>query len=789
MSKRKSPGGRKGLTMANTLKSMNSNASDDHQGKEEILQKHAEAQRLGHENRVRAEKGLPLNEPTMPPLDGQNEEDAKNPEEFVMPYDPDSDLLGIDRGHLIVARRIYKRDKDFLPEGMTVDGDQYVAHHRKIRRDRKTYRDTSRAMVTVGAVTGERKGAYMDDPKNPRFDKFRKAPGVMQSMIVRLMPHEAIIAGPLLTQKALDEAVDKTVRAVVQALGEEEKTHGLGCEVLSAVVHRMGNNDLHIHIQFTMVVDGVESPTKLGQTLAPWKEKAAAMAREVLKAEGNENPAPRTIDAMKKKLIASGDLEPKPVAKQEFRKFAGKRSLGKGHILNYTFRQKLNLVRAAEEGGRPDLAQAVTDKHDERGGFRRYAYPTKVDQAEFERKLKMKAYTEEDAFLDLWLERTWRNAVKAQLPAEVVQEMVKAGVAAAADYAMYGTVMIEQTHIDRLKKEQDLRQSALDAQTEAQEKNAEALRSGIEAERSKVAAELALAESARIRAEDVAAPIVAAARLEAAGIAKDAELRGLEQVLGKMIPGRKSKAENVEEAEKALDDGIAEIRERAEVGAWARVLKFLGKGDDVRNATPESLAKAAEKAIVGRISDMVAGIFRSFGREAPVVASTPEVINAALTAAGEGYKADARREGLALAVAKIRGVEASEVCGLDEAGLTEEIEKAAGNFRDTMENPEKVAVRGLAEHVFGGSLTKFLIKGVKKSIVGMKDLLKQEFDRRGAAEAHLEKALPLLEKHDAKLAESARKVIAARPQVPVPAKKAARAEKPAGGGEPDTGKL
>ena len=114
------------------------------------------------------------------------------------------------------------------------------------------------------------------------------------------------------------------------------------------------------------------------------------MAREALKAEGNENPATRTIDAMKKKLIASGDLEPKPVAKQEFRKFAGKRSLGKGHILNYTFRQKLNLVRAAEEGGRPDLAQAVTDKHDERGGFRRYAYPTKVDQAEFERKLKMK---------------------------------------------------------------------------------------------------------------------------------------------------------------------------------------------------------------------------------------------------------------------------------------------------------------------------------------------------------------------------------------------------------------
>ena len=98
--------------MANTLKSMNSNASDDHQGTEEILQKHAEAQRLGHENRVREEKGLPLNEPTMPPLDGQDEKDSKDPE-FVTSYDPDSDLLGIDKGHLIIARRIYKRDRIF----------------------------------------------------------------------------------------------------------------------------------------------------------------------------------------------------------------------------------------------------------------------------------------------------------------------------------------------------------------------------------------------------------------------------------------------------------------------------------------------------------------------------------------------------------------------------------------------------------------------------------------------------------------------------------------------------
>lgn len=776
--------------MANTLKSMNSNASDDHQGKDKVLEGHAEQQRLGHENKVRADKGLPLNVPMVPPLDGQAEGEI---EEFVTEYDPDTDLQGVDIGHLIVARRTYDRGPDYLPVGRTVDGDDYVAHLRKIRRDRKTYRDVSRSVVTVGQITSQRKGKYMSDPENPRNDINRKAPGVMQCMIVRLMPHEATIAGPLLTQGLLDRAVDETVRAFVLAMGRESETHGLGCEALSAVAHRMGMNDLHIHIPFTMIVDGVESPTKLGKTLKPWKETASAMARAVLMAEGVESPGPRRIAATKKKLIEAGELDPEPLAKQEYRKFAGKRSLRQEHILGYSFRQKLNLVRVAEEGGRPDLAQAVTDKHDERGCFRRYAFPTEADRAEFQRKLKLETYSEEGAFLDLWLERTWRNAVKAQLPAEVVQEMIEAGVAAAEDYTKYGTVMVEQTHIDRLKREQNSRQAALNAQAEAQEQNAEALRAALEGERRKVAVELSQAESARNRAEAAAAPIVAAARREAAGIQKGAELRGLQQILGKLIPGRKSKAKTVAEAETELDSGIGEFREMAEVGAWARVLKFLGKGNNVKNATPESLARAAEKAITSRVSDMVAGIFSSFGRVAPSAATTPGVLHVALTEASEGYKADARRDGLALALSKVRGVEVSEVCGLTEAGLIAEIEKAAGDFKESMENPEKAAVRGLAEHVFGNSLAKSLIEGVKKSIVAMKDTLKQEFVRRGEAEAHLERALSILDQHAPEIAVEARKTIAARPKLPEqvqtkkPAKKAGKKqgqEKPTGGNEP-----
>lgn len=763
--------------MANTLKSMNSNASDDHQGKDKVLEGHAEQQRLGHENKVRADKGLPLNVPMVPPLDGQAEGEI---EEFVTEYDPDTHLQGVDIGHLIVARRTYDRGPDYLPVGTTVDGDAYVAHLRRIRRERKTYRDVNRSVVTVGQVTSQRKGKYMDDPKNPRFDPNRRASGVMQCVIVRLMPHEAIIAGPLLKQEHLDRAVDQTVRAFVLAMGRNSETHGLGCEALSAAAHRMGMDDLHIHIPFTMIVDGVESPTKLGRILKPWKEKASAMARAALMAEGVEAPGPRRIAATKKKLIESGELEPEPLAKQEYRKFPGKRSLRQEHILGYSFRMKLNLVRAAEEGGRPDLAQAVTDKHDESGCFRRYAFPTEADKAEFQRKLNLKTYTEEDAFLDLWLERTWRNAVKAQLPAEVVQEMIEAGVAAAEDYTKYGTVMVEQTHIDRLKREQNLRQAALNAQAEAQEQNAEALRAALEGERRKVAVELSQAESARNRAEAAAEPIVVAARREAAGIAKDAELRGLQQILGKLIPGWKSRAKTVAEAE-------------TEVGAWARVFKFLGSAYDVKNATPESLAKAVEKAITGRISDMAAGIFRSLGRVAPSAASTPEVIHTALTEASEGFKSDARRDGLELAHAKIRGVEVSEVSGLTEAGLIVEIEKAAGDFRDSMENPDKVAVRGLAEHVFGGSLAKSLIEGVKKSVIAMKDTLKKEFDRLGAAEAHLERALPILDQHAPEIAEEARKTIAARPKPPEqilakkPANKATKKqgqEKPKEGGEP-----
>lgn len=776
--------------MADTLKSMNSNESDDHQGKEEVLQEHAETQRLGHENDVRARKGLPPNKPLIPPLDGQDEEDTKNPEEFLTTYDPDTDSQGIDKGHLIVARRIYQRDKDFLPEGKTVDGDEYVAHHRRIRRERKTYRDTTRSIHTVGEVTSERKGAYMHDPENPRFDKLRRAPGVMQSMIVRLMPHEAIIAGPLLNQESLDEAVDETVRAVAQALGKVSKTHGLGCEILSAVVHRMGKNDLHIHIQFTMIVEGVEEPKKLGERLAPWKKMAAGMARAALKAEGVEDPHPLLIGAMKKKLIEDGELEPQPVANQEFRKFAGKRSLGKGHILNYSFRQKLNLVRAAEEGGRPDLAHSVTAKHDEAGNFRRYAYPTEADKAEFKRKLKMETFTEEDAFLDVWTERTWRNAIKGKMPPDALQRMVEAGVAAAEDYARYGTVMVEQTHINTLKKEQAAKDEALDAKAKALDNKAATLLAEIEGVRKKEAAELALAESARSRAEETARkqaePILAAARRAEAALPNKeaaAELRGFRLAFSKLFPGRKSKAETVEGVGKDFDAGVEGIRQAAEIGAWAKVLSFLGKDKIQTGATAETLEKDAKTAISDRIATGLAaglvGFFRVFDRDVPEMQTT-EAVDNAIMEAGEAFKAGARREGLLLAAAKIKGVEVSEVEGTDETGLTGEIEMEAKKFHSGVMAQSREAVIGLAKHIFGGRLAQHFFAKTKNS-VEMMDLLRSEIDRRGEAEKHLERALPLLDQHAPEIAEGARLTLAARPKlsdVPVtPAVAAARKTK------------
>ncbi len=211
------------------------------------------------------------------------------------------------------------------------------------------------------------------------------------------------------------------------------------CEVVTAAAHRMSETDCHIHIQYTMVQALEETKTMLGRRMRPWKELASKMARESLAADDISNPAPAAIGARKNQLIASGLLSPPPEAGLEYCKLAGLRNLGDGAILGYSFRQKLNLVRAAEAGGEAGLGKEVTKRNDSRGRFEPIA---KMDDANLDAK-----------YLDLWLERVWRQNVTSRLPETSRAKLIADGVKAARNYAKFGTSLVEKTHIETRIKE------------------------------------------------------------------------------------------------------------------------------------------------------------------------------------------------------------------------------------------------------------------------------------------------------------------------------------------------
>ena len=455
--------------MAMVSKTMSSGGSDDHQGKEEVLVKDREKQRAGHITDLRKKKNLPkLGVDALPgeiqtrggDVEGGGKANKRDDpkEEFSKAFKDDDDQdQGIPPGsdHLIRARRVFDRDADFLPVGRKVNGDEYVATHSEFRQERNRYRDHGNQMSNTGETVSIRTGEYLTyttkgtdaapGEEKERADKERKTPAPLRTIMVRLMPHEATVANPHLSESALDRAIDETARAFAKAMGQADERYGLGCEVVSAAVHRMENHDLHLHLQYSMVVGAPETPSMLGRRLKPWRIGATKMACEELAAKGITNPGNRAIGKMKQKLIADEKLDPAPVAQIEYRKFSGKRSLNEKHILGHSFRFKMNLVRVAEEAGRQDIADLVTEKRDGQKGFRAVAHPTEAQRVEKAEFFGLAEYNEEDAYIDLWLERVWRNAIKDQLPDEVLKEMEVAGVQAAKDYASYGTVMIEST--------------------------------------------------------------------------------------------------------------------------------------------------------------------------------------------------------------------------------------------------------------------------------------------------------------------------------------------------------
>lgn len=427
---------RRGDQMARGNKIINSNKSDDHLGREQTLREDSITQTVSHTNKVRAKKALPPHQIVDPVFGPGSKDDTINNRILENPGDEE---LVSDAG-LIIGIRAYSGGA-----GASVNGDEFVAIHRQVRRERDRYRELNGAMVEVGK-TVPRSDAN-------RKDKIRKVPGILKSIMVRLMPTEAEAVGVAdMNRKDVEAAMDKTVTAFEQATG---------CQVVTAVAHRMSVTDLHIHIQYTQVLPFTETSYMLGRRLKPWKVEASRKARESLRADGIERPAPAQIGARKKRLIAEGYIDPPPEHQVEYRKFTGLRALGDGAILGYSFRQKLNLVRAAEQGGDKELAEKVAHRNDERWG--RFTPISKRPDDVLETK-----------YLDLWLERLWRRNVTSKLPEEYSDQLLIAGVEAAKNYVDFGTSVVEETHINRRIKELDARAKEIEVQKETA-KNAERL--------------------------------------------------------------------------------------------------------------------------------------------------------------------------------------------------------------------------------------------------------------------------------------------------------------------------
>lgn len=423
--KKNQAGGREHDAMAMTDKSLNSYYSIGHLCIDDNLQAHSVKQKREHTDKVLARKGRPRKS-----KGGEQPEDTKPVD--LQDEEDDRKVLLVEDQRLIVGRRLYDRRPDGTPVGKNAASDEFMARHSEFRRERNSYLDRDGTHVEAGKVIRERKGRYLEEPKmlGGERDRDRRAPGVMKSILARLMPHEALTAADELSGELLDAAMDRAVTEFQSAIG---------CEIISAVVHRMSDHDLHIHIQYSMVVAQEKPVGKHSNIRKEWDAEASRLAREALHAVKVDDPNPSAIGAMIKKLMKEGRIQPPPTVQIVFRKIRGRRFLGKGNILGYSFRHKLNLTRLAQEAGDDALGQRVTDMKDDRRGFAPIAVKTDQDL--------------EKKYLDVWLERTWRNSVKEFVSQELLEKMKYAGVQAAKDYADYGTSMPEAFDLEQKKVE------------------------------------------------------------------------------------------------------------------------------------------------------------------------------------------------------------------------------------------------------------------------------------------------------------------------------------------------
>ncbi len=567
------PGSREGNALSKTDKTANSSAFDEHLSEEDKLRQDMGKQKAHMDavERRKAGERVDPNEVKLPddeskPVPLESEEDDRS---VVLGGDDQTVELGeherrevLDQvGRLIVGLRIYDQNAEGSPRGRSATSKELLAKHDLIRREREVHIDQDGTHVRVGYLGRERKGKYLDEPTfwGPERSRERRVPVVMRSILGRLMPHEGEVSGRELTREMVEEAMDEAVA------GFQKET---GCEIISAAVHRMSDHDLHIHIQYTMVVCQRKNLGKHTKERKEWGKVASAMAREALLKEGVDHPNPSAIGAMKKRLVEAGKLVQEPEFKTGFRKANGLRSMGNGSILGHSYRNKLNVVRLAEEAELPDLAKRVIKLRDELGGFRPIA--KRSDEA-----------LEED-YLDLWLERMWRRIVKARLSDDALDKIRTAGVVAATNYADFGAVKPKPRDLERMKVALMYKEAQLDWDRQIQEME--------EGQR--------LDEMEHTFRERVLALVKRLLGLRKKLNLQRSQLRDQAKELAKReeklvtreqtIDGREGIVKDVMEENKSLKQEVESLREKADLGdeltaLWRQIISTPGLGKFFRD--------------------------------------------------------------------------------------------------------------------------------------------------------------------------------------------------------------
>jgi hypothetical protein len=723
--------------------------------------------------------------PPLPPLEEDEEEkillnDGKS---FVYPLGGRFVMDSL--GDEIVALRTYQKGRS--PERIPVsEGKRWVEHNDNLILSRSKYREIGGEIVEEGKVYATRKllgkdGKLKKDAQRRSEDKLdRKGSSPMLSVTLRLMPHEAKAVGDAglvgeFTDDKLDGAIDRTVGAF------ETK---VGCEVISVAVHRMRNSDLHIHIQYTMVLPVDRDEKFLKKAIKDWRSAAAQKARAALLSEKG-NAAPAAIGKRIKEMVEKKEIDPEPNevpsnSETIYKKKTGLRKLGNEVILGYALKYKLNLVRMIERAlERQDtdretlddlakLRDAVISMHDQNEGFRFKANKSDIDL--------------DKKYLDLWLERQWRSNVVAELPEAAKKELLAEAIKDARRYADAGSTReVGQYHLDyqhlfdiakRLKEAQE----AIKATTEEIEK----IERKIEESQSAFTEESKRLEKLATRIEDDKIEVFGELQKAWRGLVEPEDLvatdhgssavqPGVEPALESTISGWMTRISNALGRKEKAVEKAAEERGTASVWKW-HIKKF---GGQIPLETETKVLKScAEAALKKRASDFIAQgigeglevVFRFFGKEVPIGKRNSE-IQKELVAAKKEYESGIRLEALRENFGFIQGERTQEIEKLSVDELKEQIQSQAGNFRGGVAAQTRVALEGLARHVFGNRIANHLI-GSKKEEEELKSVIKDEFDRRGQAELKLEMAMSIIKESDGGLWEEAMKIIEARPKPP-----------------------